>query len=149
MRKEMEYKDTVIQMRTIQRREHLGKYRFLNNIFLASSNVCVCTGRVAPICKVRFSFLSFTRRRDFWPPGIRSDTRHSLDLADGRDQDELEDEKSEKGGRDDGQEELLHATCNFGSHAWLLEDFILQGHVAIVLNLRHFLFDFFLLIINS
>ena len=63
-----------------------------------------------------------------------------LDLADGGDQDELEDEKGEKSGRDDGQEELLHARKNFGSRAWLLEDLIPNLDVAIILYIGHFMY---------
>ena len=53
-----------------------------------------------------------------------SSLRDGFDLANGGDQDELEDEKGKKSGSNDGQEELLHARQNFGSRAWLLENLV-------------------------
>lgn len=75
---------------------------------------------------------------------------HGLDLANGRDEDKLEDEEGEETGGDDGKQELLQAGEDFTSSAWLFEDLFLDRHEAIVLDSRHFLLDFSLfMIINS
>lgn len=92
------------------------------------------------------SAISINRQTNNHSLSFRSDDDSSdffhidgLDLADGRDEDELEYEKGEKAGSDDGKQELLQAGEDFAASAWLFEHFFLDGHVAVVLDSRHFL----------
>ena len=93
--------------------------------------------------------ISLVGRRSCSRKRSRSSDGLGFDVDDACDQTDLEDEESNKGCGDDGEEELFHAGHNFAASAWLLEGLILKGHVAVILNSGHFLFDFFLLIINS
>ena len=84
-------------------------------------------------------------RGDHWDFGI-----DGFDLTNGGDENELEDQEGKEAGGDNGQKEFLEAGHDSRASAWLFEGLLLgDWHVAVVLNSRHFLFDFFLLINNS